>query len=204
MSPNGPHQIGQSTNPDESNKQWEIEQKYRVDHRDRLLEGLERVGGRFLRTEQHQDTYLRHPSRDFRTTDEALRLRSIDGTPFVTYKGPRLPGPMKMRPEVELPLVAGTEQSWLAIWNSLGFQVAAIVAKSREVYLLEGLGSPVTVTIDSVESLGLFCEIEVLVDRLELRDEAQNRIFGLAEQLGLEKVERRSYLGMLLELRGSL
>jgi adenylate cyclase, class 2 len=204
MSPSGPPQIGQSTNPNESNKQWEIEQKYRVDHRDRLLDELERVGGRFIRTELHQDTYLRHPSRDFRTTDEALRLRSIDGTSFVTYKGPRLPGPMKMRPEVELPLVAGTEHSWLAIWNSLGFQVAAIVAKSREVYVLEGLGSPTTVTIDLVESLGLFCEIEVLVDRLELRDEAQNRISSLAEQLGLSSVERRSYLGMLLELRGSL
>ena len=86
----------------------EAECKYRVPDVERARTRLKEIGAVFLRIETHRDTYLKHPSRDFRSTDEALRIREVDGEPFITYKGPRLAGPIKIRPEIELPMVAGT------------------------------------------------------------------------------------------------
>ncbi len=46
---------------------WEVEQKYVVRDRLSLLEELDAAGFRLINQEQHQDLYLRHPSRDFRS-----------------------------------------------------------------------------------------------------------------------------------------
>ena len=44
------------------------------------------------------------PCRDFAQTDEALRIRTVGDTSFVTYKGPKLDATTKTRRELELPL----------------------------------------------------------------------------------------------------
>ena len=96
-----------------TNTSMEAECKFRVSNVDETRASLERVGAVFLKREEHRDTYLRHPCRDFRSTDEALRIREIDGQPFITYKGPRLAGPIKIRPEIELPMSSGMKFSLL-------------------------------------------------------------------------------------------
>lgn len=176
----------------------EAECKFRVSNAVETRLSLDRVGAVFLRREEHRDTYLRHPSRDFRETDEALRIREIDGEPFITYKGPRLAGPIKIRPEIELPMVSGTMDDWLKIWGHLGFVVALTVPKIREVYRLERCARRVTITLDHVESIGFFVEIErIVTDKSEL-DLAQQDIQEIGRQLDLTQVEPRSYLGLLL------
>ena len=163
---------------------------------------MEKVGAVFLRREEHCDTYLRHPSRDFRTTDEALRIREINGEPYITYKGPRLAGPIKIRPEIELPMVSGTMDDWLKIWGHLGFVVALTVPKIREVYTLVHCSRGVTITLDHVESLGYFVEIERIVsDKSEIAL-AQQDIQEIGRLLHLSQVEPRSYLGLLLAKQG--
>ncbi len=159
---------------------------------------LKEIGAVFLKLENHRDIYLRHPSRDFRTTDEALRIREIDGEPFVSYKGPRLAGPIKIRPEIELPMVSGTTEDWLKIWGHLGFEVALAVPKSREVYRFEYCTRNLTITLDQVETLGYFAEIErIVLDSSEI-ELAQQDIQEVGKMLHLSEIERRSYLGMLL------
>jgi adenylate cyclase class 2 len=159
---------------------------------------LQEIGAVFLKLEIHRDIYLRHPSRDFRSTDEALRIREIDGEPFITYKGPRLPGPIKIRPEIELPMVSGTTEDWLKIWGHLGFEVALAVPKSREVYRFEHCTRSLTITLDQVAALGYFAEIERIVRDSSEIELAQQDIQEVGKMLHLSEIERRSYLGMLL------
>jgi adenylate cyclase, class 2 len=177
----------------------EIEGKFRVADVEALRRRLVAMAALELSTEQHTDTYLKHPSRDFRITDEALRMRCIDGTYWVTYKGPRREGHLKMRPEIELPLQPGTEREWFRIWQSLGFEQVASVAKSRQSFRVEANGRPVTVTLDMVEGIGSFTEIERIVQSEAELDAARDDIDQVALRLGLDCVEKRSYLSMVLE-----
>jgi len=176
----------------------EAECKFRVHDAPSTRDRLKELGAVYLRREMHRDTYLRHPSRDFRETDEALRIREVDGEPFITYKGPRLVGPIKIRPEIELPMTSGTVDDWLKIWGHLGFAVALTFPKTRELYTLEHDQRSVTITLDHVESLGFFAEVElILFDPNEI-EQAQKDIQAVGQRLGLNEVEPRSYLGMLL------
>ena len=71
---------------------WEVEQKFVVSNVSDLLARLAQADSTELPTESHVDTYLAHPCRDFRTTDEAFRIRQFNSQACVTYKGKRLPG----------------------------------------------------------------------------------------------------------------
>lgn len=176
----------------------EAECKFRVDSIDVTKYVLSKLDASFVASESHCDTYLRHPCRDFRSTDEALRIREIDGLPYVTYKGPRLAGPIKIRSEIELPMVPNTVPDWLKIWQSLGFVVAAQVRKTRQVYKLRFFEHDTIIALDRVATLGDFVEIEQILNSPQEVEPAQANILMLAEKLGLSNVEKRSYLGMLL------
>lgn len=146
-------------------------------------------------TTHHQsDVYLAHPGRDFATTDEALRLRSADGTLCVTYKGPRLDPPRKTREEIEFAL--DTDLATAAtLLERLGFRRAAEVQKTRHEWTLDD-GYRITVCIDEVVGLGSFCEIEV-----EAADVAEGRarLAAAQERLGLAHLAPipESYLELL-------
>jgi adenylate cyclase class 2 len=177
--------------------QLEIEQKFRVaDHaaaREKLLALGAEPGG----TVEQRDEYLRHPARDFTQTGEALRLRSIDGEPFVTYKGPKLDATVKTRHELEFAL--GEAGEGLAeLLKLLGFQSVAEVRKQRERFHLVRQGLSFEIALDTVDGLGRFVEVELVVDEsgVEL---AQKAVVAIAAELGLSELESRSYLRMLLE-----
>ena len=176
----------------------EAECKFRVHDAAATRERLKELGAVYVKQEVHRDTYLRHPSRDFRATDEALRIREVDGDPFITYKGPRLAGPIKIRPEIELPMMPGTTGEWLKIFGHLGFVIALTVPKTREVYTFEHRNRSVTITLDNVESLGYYAEVERIVNDSDEIEQAQKDIQEVGHRLGLSEVEPHSYLGMLL------
>ncbi len=128
-----------------------------------------------------------------------MRIRRIGDGCFVTYKGQRLPGPVKIRPEIELP-IGGSEQEWLTLWNNLGFTIAEQVRKTRRVMSSE-IHAGVTVAVDAVERLGDFIEIEILVDQGQDESKAADTVRTLAVEIGLDQVEPRSYLRQILELQ---
>ncbi len=82
----------------------EVEMKFRVDDVAALRALLAHMTLERLPTENHVDTYFRHPVRDFAKTDEAFRCRIVDDRAWLTYKGPRLDATTKSREELELPL----------------------------------------------------------------------------------------------------
>ena len=64
--------------------------------------------------------------------------------------------------------------------------------------MLDWQGRHIEIALDEVARVGLFVEIE-LVTHEEDADGAREAIKSLADQLGLTRSERRSYLEMLLE-----
>jgi adenylate cyclase class 2 len=147
------------------------------------------------------DYYFNHPSRDFALTDEALRLRDEDGRIHITYKGPKLDANTKTREEIEIPLGLTTSDvpQLAQLLTKLGFRQVAVVRKSRNEFQLLWENAQTTLSIDQVDGLGHFVEIEQVVDQNHL-DAARQSVQNLARHLGLDASERRSYLELLLQI----
>jgi adenylate cyclase class 2 len=75
------------------------------------------------------------------------------------------------------------------------------VRKVRRAFHLVRDGRPMEVVLDRAEGLGDFAEVEALAEDEDLGS-AQAAVLGLARELGLERVEPRSYLRMILERDG--
>lgn len=178
--------------------QLEIEQKFPVDDADGLLARLKALGANELPVVEQRDTYYNHPSRDFRITDEALRIRRTGEKAVVTYKGPKLNAVVKTRPEIELPLAE--PEAWPALLEALGFREVATVCKVRRRFALSRTPFEVELTIDRVEGVGQFAEVEIVADEAQMAL-AQQTIETLAAELGLREPEKRSYLSLLMAAR---
>ncbi|MDD3043437.1 MAG: class IV adenylate cyclase [Methanosarcinaceae archaeon] len=171
----------------------EIEVKVRAEHT-RIRPFLEMIGAEKVKVEEQSDTYFAAPYRDFAKTDEALRIRTLDGKSILTYKGPKLDTVSKSRKEFETFV---EEENSVQILHALGFSEAGAVRKVREVFRAE----EITVCLDSVEGLGEFLEVEIVArDESEL-EASRARLFEFLGRLGLGEADsiRTSYLEMVLE-----
>lgn len=141
---------------------------------------------------QQVDRYFDHPTRSFGETDEALRVREQAGATRLTYKGPRLEEETKSREEYDV----GIEDADMLedLLEALGFEHAATVVKHRSFFTR----GDITATIDEVDGLGTYAEIETVVEGKDL-DEASQTLLDLAKELELDELERRSYLELLIE-----
>jgi adenylate cyclase class 2 len=150
-----------------------------------------------------EDHYHNAPDRDFKDTGEAFRLRRVGADNFLTYKGPRLDSPVKARPELEVPIQGGDRGAadFLRLLGYLGYRPVAVVRKKRRIYRLTRGNYALEVCLDDVDELGRFCEVEILAEPDRL-GEARGVLQEVAAELGLQHVERRAYLTMLLERRG--
>ena len=181
----------------------EIELKYVVQDEANLRARLEQLGAASAGAEeQHADTYYRHPCRDFRATGEALRIRRVDDQPHVTYKGPREHARgdgLKVRKELEWELAPGdaSGEKMASLLTALGFAEVTTVRKRRSSFVLQQ-PRKVVITIDTVEGLGVFAEVEILAAVDESIEAAAKCLREIAEQLGLHDVQASSYLGLVL------
>lgn len=168
----------------------EVEVKARADHR-KIKKLLEEIGAQAIGIEKHHDTYYNAPHRDFAKTDEALRIRLRNGEAILTYKGKKLDSISKTRNEFETPVDGENARSILL---ELGFIESGVVKKTREVFEFDDL----TISLDSVEGLGEFIEVEVVADSDV--DYHRARLFGFLEKLGIREEEsiRKSYMELLM------
>lgn len=149
------------------------------------------------------DVYFNGTQRDFRRTDEALRLRSVLSLPdgpcesLLTYKGPKLDQISNTRTEYETAISDGKTME--KVLEALGYQPIFTVEKVRRTYRLHD----VTLCMDEVTGLGQFLELETLVPAEEHREKALEHLLHLLDCLEIprEHLTRRSYLEMLLEKR---
>jgi adenylate cyclase class 2 len=139
------------------------------------------------------DLYFNSPMRDFRKTDEALRVRRDSEGVKITYKGPKIDAETKTREEIEIRV--DDYDKAVELLKKLGFVPVGEVAKRRRIYVLDD----VTICFDEVEGLGAFVEIETKSDQLE---SAKQKIFEVAKTLGFDPKNsiRKSYLELLLDI----
>jgi adenylate cyclase class 2 len=183
-------------------ERMEVEQKFPVDDLTAVESRLKALGAELSVPEREVDLYYGHPARDFGATDEALRIRRRGGEGFITYKGPKIDATTKTRREIDLRLPDGPEGCgpWAALLEALGFRPVAEVGKDRRKALVAWEGRRIEVSLDRVDQVGTFVELELVTDSGGIAD-AKACIASLAERLGLSGSERRSYLELLLARR---
>lgn len=157
-----------------------------------------------------EDLYFQRLSRDFRETNEALRIRRIGEELKITYKGPRRDPVVKTREEIELPLrltgdsdgADSRKEAWIRLLTRLGYEPFAEVRKLRRTASFLFGGRAVTATRDSLDELGEFTEIEILASSRDELSAAQVDLKALAVTLGLTELVIPSYLTLLLDKQG--
>ena len=174
---------------------YEVELKYAVADRPKLLEKLESLGLRFSDPVEEHDIFYQHPVRDYAATDECLRVRKSHGRYIITYKGPKLDRESKTRREIELPLTdnAETMRTWDELLHAVGFRAAAELKKTRCKAALVNRDRKYELTLDHIDGLGDFIELETIADEEQL-DEARQCVKELAKTLGLTDPIMASYL----------
>jgi adenylate cyclase, class 2 len=171
--------------------QYEVEQKFRIGNQwENVVARLLELGATEIGDVQQTDHYFNHPVRDFATTDEALRIRSVGDQNWLTWKGPKIDQKTKTADEI-------TE-----VLTILGFHSVAVVRKVRKLLKIARNGWEFEVALDRVDDVGEFLEVELLADHDGL-DAAQQALRALCDEIGLleTSIERKSYLGMLLSRR---
>lgn len=178
----------------------EVEQKFLLADKTALLDQLAQLGATQETDQEQEDLYFTHPVRNFAETDEAFRIRRIGSENRVTYKGPKRNTVSKIRKEIELAFESGQSafEQLTEMLELLGFHPLRSVRKRRTPFTCQHQQRAFEITIDEVEGLGLFAEIELLAEESEFQ-EADNAIIELAAYLGMTHPIRTSYLGMLIE-----
>jgi adenylate cyclase class 2 len=153
------------------------------------------LGAHFLWEGTQKDTYFNHPGRDFALTDEALRIREVGDKAYLTYKGPKIDAITKTREEIAVPV--DDSEALSEVLKKLGFQEVRTVTKNRQKYQLKEF----TICLDKVEDLGDFVELEAICDPSDSQriEELRNTILNTLNDWNLTKIERKSYLELLLK-----
>lgn len=171
----------------------EVEIKFRSPGNDEVVANLERLGAERLLDEAVEDTYYTHPCRQFKDTDEALRLRKRGGAAELTYKGPRMASSSAKARE-ELTLKVDDTLPLSRILERLGFAELTTVSKRRISFAFDKL----RVDVDDVEGLGQFVELELMT---EDTSRAEQLIGKAREGLCLTEATEETYLEMILKGR---
>ncbi len=176
----------------ESSLNFEIELKAYYDDEDELRRKLESLGAVFVSRLEEEDVYFSHPSRDFAETGEAFRIRKSGNDFCFTYKGPRQSSGIKVREEIEFSI--GDYSAAYAMIEKLSFMPRGRVKKVREIFNY----SDFTICLDDVEEVGKFIEVEKIGSD---KDVIEQEILVIAQKLGINRLEKRSYLTMLMDIK---
>lgn len=180
-----------------------IEVEIKLPLKERILTESELLKQGFSRGDlvKETDIYFNGKEHDFKKCGEAFRIRQIENqsagtaSSVITFKGKKTDRVFMTRKELE----TGIEDPDICkeIFSAIGFEPMRPVVKQRQYYHQNCM----TACLDQVEGLGDFLELEILVDREEQKDAAQERIASVLETLGYSMADtvRRSYLSMLQE-----
>ena len=174
----------------------EVEVKARIDNIEEIKNKLTKINAKKDKIEYQEDIYFNSPIVDFAKTDEALRIRkTITNNKekiFITYKGPKLDKKSKTRREIETEIK--NQEEFQEIFENLQFKTVRKVKKNRQYYTIENY----TISIDEVEGLEPYMEIETILNDNNNYDNELNKIYEIFETLGItNNFETTSYLELL-------
>jgi len=192
----------------------EVEIKVKISDPNLIQKKFEDFNGVYKLSLHHEDTYFNMPKglRDFKQTDEALRLRkSIEFNRddkvmaqkinyFITYKGKKMDKTTKTREEIEVKINEIEEMKNLL--KLLGFREVFTVVKERELYEFLFKAVRIEALIDYLPILKQhFVEVELMTESYEDIKNSRNILFQLLEKFGIKEEEsiRKSYLELIAE-----
>lgn len=159
----------------------ERERKYRLTEAEaRALEARLRGGGATERHEIQESIIFRDRGSQLKK-DTLLRMRTVAGKRELTFKGPKkTKGLDKWREELNVEIGEGP---MLEVLDSIGFFPVIRYRKDSRIFEFEG----VLVSVDRLNGLGTFCEIEV--------PDLDHDLDAVAKDLGLteDRFEPRGY-----------
>lgn len=174
----------------------EVEVKAKIDSFEDMEKRLNELGALKSKKEFQEDMYFNSPVVDFAKTDEALRIRTTKENEktniFITYKGPKIDKNSKTRKEIEMGI--DDSEKCAGIFEAIGFRKVRAVRKNRQYFTYKNF----EISLDDVEGLEPYMEIEIALEDGNDYDDAQKSIFELFEKLGItDGFERTSYLELL-------
>ena len=191
----------------------EVEIKVKISNPDHIRKKFKDFNGGYKLSLRHEDIYFNMPKglRDFKQTDEALRLRkSIEFNRdnkaiaqkinyFITYKGKKIDKTTKSREEIEVKINEIEEMKNLL--KLLGFREVFTVMKERELHEFEFKDIKIEALIDYLPILEqYFIEVEILAETINKVENAKDILFQFLENFGIKKEEsiRTSYLELVM------
>ena len=176
----------------------ELEAKMQVESFEPVTVQLRHLAAKYAGDHFETNTFFDTEDRSLLAAGEGLRLRhdvdpaSKQERRILTYKGPRQPGPLKSREEIELDVSDAAAATQL--FARLGYARTLSFEKRRQSWELDGC----KIELDEVPYLGRFVEVEG-------PDEAT--VMRVRDRLGLSNrpLIKTSYIGLLtahLEQRG--
>jgi adenylate cyclase class 2 len=167
--------------------QKEIELKLRASNVDEILQRIDALKWRRKEEQTQKDIYYTSSVRDFITTKECLRIRTVDSTSEITWKPPTSAAMREKgqywKQEVNL-AIANQEDVARLLLECLGFIEYITVEKQRQVFEVD---KDSIVALDLIKGLGWFVEIETFGEDPE-QGTAKN--LTIARQLGVENNEQ--------------
>lgn len=137
----------------------EIESKVAVESFDAVVERLGALGADHVADMLECNVFFDRPDASLRLNDRGLRVRSIvessgRASCVMTHKGPRRPGKLKLREEIELEVASVDDAA--AMLAALGYEPMLRFEKRRSRYALAGC----RVELDELPHIGRFVEVE--------------------------------------------
>ncbi|HWE02467.1 MAG TPA: class IV adenylate cyclase [Tepidisphaeraceae bacterium] len=138
----------------------EIEAKMAVKDVAAVRVRIKECGATRLGAYAEVNTFFDTDDRSLLAADKGLRLRlkrnleTGEEDHIITYKGPRQPGPLKSREEVELNVEGSAET--IKLFESLGFAKTLSFEKRRESWLMDHC----QIELDELPYIGNYVEIE--------------------------------------------
>ena len=169
----------------------EREAKMQVSDHEPVIARLTELGAQRRSYVLEVNSFYDTEERRLLAAGEGLRIRrekSLDEgdghKDRVTFKGPRQPGVLKTREELEIVVSDATAME--GVFERIGFSRVLRFEKRRQTYLLDGC----EIALDEVPRLGKFIEIE---------GPSEGLVMAMREKLGLSQTPllTSSYVGML-------
>lgn len=176
----------------------EVEIKARIADEEEMRQKLEEQKAIKLNTVKQIDRiYIKKEVKGFQVSkgDPVIRIRKENDRVFFTLKKKS----KDTMSNVELETVIDKENIWNQILLEMGYKEVVCVKKQRTIYVIEDF----KVCIDTVEDLGNFIEIELIVEQEEQELEARKKIEEFFSILKIEEkdIVKEKYDTLVYEKR---
>lgn len=157
----------------------EVEIKAICENLEEMRKKLTDIGAKQLKKVRQIDNYFNSPVRDFRKTNEYLRIReNVNSSSKLAYHINMGSGTNK-----EFEIHVSDPKITMEILGKLGFEKLGVIEKDREYFELDGL----KIVLDDVSGIGRFMEIETECETEEEAKKGRILCMDVLEKLGVGK-----------------